>query len=204
MTAQEKIGLAALAVAVLGLVIRELHVAVVERKRSQPIVIAHEHRGTHFGAGGWSVESYLTNDGTGAAFNVRFGVAYRGVRYAYRMDPNDHPRGNRQTVINAGTRLPEYPGVLPILISSEQMWGAAALRRDGRLHESRVYWCRYENAFGHTWETRNPWDRSADLDIRRVRFVKLRERLEERKRRKAVETLLAIARAESNAQTGSQ
>lgn len=50
---------------------------------------------------------------------------------------------------------------------------------------AHVYWARYENAQGKVWETRNPGDRSARWDIRRVRAVRLHERLEEHRRIKA-------------------
>jgi hypothetical protein len=36
--------------------------------------------------------------------------------------------------------------------------GAAAL-------ENRVYWCRYENAFGDSWETRKAWRAEDQLQI---------------------------------------
>jgi hypothetical protein len=32
--------------------------------------------------------------------------------------------------------------------------------------EKRVYWCRYENAFGQGWETENAWQPDEELLIR--------------------------------------
>jgi len=60
-----------------------------------------------------------------------------------------------------------------------------ASKREGDLDAGRIYWCRYENAIGQTWETRNPGDRSTDLIIRRVRFRRIQEWREARRRRKA-------------------
>ena len=71
-----------------------------------------------------------------------------------------------------------------ILIDSLSLWGRAA-QSDGDLDAKRVYWARYENAQGQTWETRNPGDRSAKLDIRRIRWPKRHERREQRRRQEA-------------------
>lgn len=49
------------------------------------------------------------------------------------------------------------------------------------------YWARYEDAQKRTFETENPPNRSADLKIRRVRFVGLRERWNERQHRRGRE-----------------
>jgi hypothetical protein len=62
--------------------------------------------------------------------------------------------------------------------------------------DRRRYWCRYENAVGRTWETRNRADRSADLSIHRVRWRRWREWRErkgrERAEKKGTEILLAL------------
>lgn len=72
-----------------------------ERRRTQPIVIAHERSPRRFapGASGaaWAVEAYLTNDGAGPAFNVRFGVEFDGVRYPHRLRIEDPPERQRPT-----------------------------------------------------------------------------------------------------------
>ena len=46
----------------------------------------------------------------------------------------------------------------------------------------RVYWCRFENQRGQTWETRNPADRSAKLEIHRIRRVTQVEQREKTER----------------------
>jgi hypothetical protein len=153
-----------------------------ERRRTQPIVIAHaagERRFARERAGsGIVLDAYLTNDGGGNAFNVRFGVEYKGVRFPWKFAEADPDSGSRQRIIRAGERLPDGGASFAIPIP----WAKAALGRD--TDETRVYWCRYENAFGRVWETRNPWQRAADLDIRRVYFARLRGWREQQKLRR--------------------
>ena len=168
-----------------------------ERKRSQPIVIAHEWRAPAFveDLGIWVAPAYVTNDGEGAAFNVRFGVELHGTRDSYRVRLEDPETGNRQRVVRRGERVPEVIAAR-ILITSLDVWGTTPRARDNP-HPGRVYWARYENAQGKTWETRNPGDRSADLDIRRIQFQRiqergLRRRLEERARRRTAEQRRAV------------
>lgn len=158
-----------------------------ERKRTQPIVIAHESRGRHLeqtAAAGtlWVVDAYLTSEGAGPAFNVRFGVEFHGVRYPYRLTNDDPSAGNVQRVLAPGARRPEQ-GTWAILLTSSDIWGLAA--QGGAPDPGRLYWARFENAQGKTWETRNPGDRSARLDMHRVHFLRLKEWREERRRHKA-------------------
>lgn len=162
-----------------------------ERRRGQPIVIAHEHVSRRFAGdhgGMWTVRAYLTSEGGGPAFNVRFGVDFGGVRYPYRLTIDDPDSGNVQRVIRPGVQRPEE-GSLPILLTSLAIWGRAAdsvaKEGAGQLDAGRMYWARYESADGKTWETRNPGDRSARLDIRRVRSRRWLEWRERRTRDKA-------------------
>jgi hypothetical protein len=97
------------------------------------------------GDGTWSASTFLTNDGGGSAFNVRFGIKMRGVRYAYRLEGDDPLGGNRQSVVSAGERLPPTGSFL-IRLTGWELFGAAARGQDGNLHTSAVYWCRYENS----------------------------------------------------------
>lgn len=84
-----------------------------ERRRTQGIVIAHEARGRRYGeSGNFSVKVYVTNEGQGPAFNVRFGVSVYGVRYPFRLEEDDPLSGNRQRVIRAMERRPETDGWL--------------------------------------------------------------------------------------------
>lgn len=154
-----------------------------ERRRTQGIVIAHEARGRHSGErGNFSVKSYVTNEGQGPAFNVRFGVSVYGVRYPFRLEEDDPLSGNRQRVIRALERRPNTDGWLigvPLLAVAGGAW-----KKKEPPEKAMFYWARYEDALGRTFETENPPNRSADLKIKRVRLVRLRERWNERKHRR--------------------
>lgn len=156
-----------------------------ERRRTQPIVLTNAVGDRRFARDGeQALDVFLTNEGGGPAFNVRFGVEYTGVRFAWKYAQEDPGSGSRQRVMRPGERRPEGHEVhfeIPI------PWARAALGRE-ESEERRIYWCRYENAFGKMWETRNPWDKNADLDIHRVRLPKLRERREQRKRDMLIRT----------------
>jgi hypothetical protein len=133
----EKIQTAGVLVAALAIAARFVETARVERRRTQPVVIAHERRGRmHDERRGWAAVVVLRNDGLGPAFNVRFGVEYDGVRIPHKLRAEDPDRGNRQRVLGAGERLPEKPSVIPIRMSSDVIWGVAAKRvgkdRDGK------------------------------------------------------------------------
>ncbi len=164
-----------------------------ERRRSQPIVIAHEATERRFAReknAMWVVEAYLTSEGGGPAFNVRFGVEFGGVRYPYRLSIDDPESGNVQRVVRSGDRRPS-DGAWPILLTSLAIWGRAAdsvaAGKPDSLDAGRVYWARYESTDGKTWETRNPGNRSAKLDIKRVRLPRFRDWRDTRHRQKAAE-----------------
>jgi hypothetical protein len=103
------------------------------------------------------------------------------VRYPYRLDVNDPDSGNLQRVLRPGERRPES-GSWSIPIPSLSLLGRAVdtIKADkpDTLDKERVYWARYENAEGQTWETRNPGDRSTPLDVRRVRRPRRHEERE--------------------------
>ncbi|WP_445152519.1 hypothetical protein [Baekduia sp. Peel2402] len=158
-----------------------------ERRRNQPVVIAHEagsgRRFAHSNDAGvaWVVDAYLTSEGGGPAFNVRFGVEFAGVRYPYRLDVNDPDSGNLQRVLRPGDQRPErgaWSIPIPFLSMPGRIGDARSADKPDTVDKQRVYWARYENAEGQTWETRNPGDRSTPLDIRRVRRPKRHERRE--------------------------
>jgi hypothetical protein len=153
-----------------------------ERKRTQPVVMAHQegHRRFVEHSKHHAVDTYITNEGTGTAFNVRFGVELHGVRLPYKHDPGDDPAGTVYRVLRAENRLPPN-GSWPLEIEP-----LVLLSKIADADITRVFWARYENAQGKLWETRNPGDRSARLDIKRVRALRLQEWWEERQRRKAM------------------
>jgi len=187
----EKAAIAVAAIAAISLLVAIWHVLVTqanERRRTQPIVVTHEDGPRRFAgqAGGWKVLAHATNEGEGAAFNVRWGVSFYGIRFAFRLDDADPYSGNRQRVLHPRESAPPE-GSLPILISSTDIW----TQGKGTPEDSAFYWARYENAQGRTWETINPPARSENLRIRRVRlrrWVEWREvRRRKRFREKAVE-----------------
>lgn len=101
LTAIEKTAVASVIVSVfLGFVALVQLVAFVrrERRRTQPVAIAHESRSRDMN-GLFGV--FLTNEGSGTAYNVRFGVLLDGVEY-----PSGGGRGNRH-VVGPGARVPE-------------------------------------------------------------------------------------------------
>jgi hypothetical protein len=94
-----------------------------ERRRTQPITIANEARSRYSlqvaGKRVWAVDGFVSNEGGGPAFNVRFGVEFRGYRFPYKLSTEDPDSGNVQRVVPAGKRIPK-DGVWSILINSER------------------------------------------------------------------------------------
>ena len=153
-------------------------------ERRQPIVIAHE--GQHLqhdeDTGGWVAVAYLTNESGPAAFNVRFGLEYEGVRFPFKRSRLAPPEGSYERVVKAEGRVPDEAALAdpphvgrPALV---EFGGEASFETE----ETYSYWCRYENARGETWETHNPRARSAKLEIHRVRRVRRLEAREEEQR----------------------
>src|SRR5215213_3078075 len=118
-----------------------------ERNRTQPIVVAYE-RGDPAPEGRDLVFAVsLANEGAGPAFNVRFGILLDGAEHAYRPLPaGAQGAGDVPRALGPGRTLPEGADRYRLVVPDV----AAALH-------TRVYWCRYENAFGDSWETRNAW-----------------------------------------------
>jgi len=151
-----------------------------ERKRTQPIVIAHQDgpRRSIEHSKRSAFDTYITNDGTGAAFNVRFGVELHGVRIPYKHDPDD-PSASVYRIVKPGQRLP----VTSWPLEFDRLF---LLSKIANPDDSSIFWARYENAQGKLWETRNPGNRSGRLGIKRVHAVRLRERHEAHKRKTAL------------------
>jgi hypothetical protein len=60
-----------------------------------------------------------------------------------------------------GGALPESRGVFVLAIPAEELPPDVVL-------DERFYWFRYQNTFGNTWETRNPWRPEEQLNIRLI------------------------------------
>jgi len=82
--------------------------------------------------------------------------------------------------VGPGERRPEKGSGFEVVIPDTLLSSG-----EGDPDPGRVYWARYENAQGKTWETRNPGDRSARLNVRRVRRLGRVERREEGAREQA-------------------
>ncbi len=186
----------AAAVGVIGVVVAAVSAwitVVNERKRTQPIVLAHQagkrrlnedagRFGAPTGRGNFVVDVYLSNEGEGAAFNVRFGVEFHGVRIPYEDEVGQHRAGSVYRVLGAGQRLPSRANAAwPLPVDALILIG-----KRGDPDPTRVFWARYENAQGKVWETLNPGDPSKQLGIKRVRARRFREWAEHRGRMNAV------------------
>jgi hypothetical protein len=155
------VGAAGLAVAI----VREM-IAARERRRARPVVVAHEVRRRHFRdgmGGGQAATVRLTNESSASAFNVRFGLEMKNVVVPWKHDLSDMD-ASRVNVIGPGATYPSQ-GELEIVIPDQVIWGL----RGGDPDPGRAYWAYYQDARGDWWRTRNPWRRSADLTVKRVR-----------------------------------
>jgi hypothetical protein len=132
-----------------------------ERRREQPVVVAYQPKN-----GPRTV--YLRNEGTGAAFNLTFGVVFGKERLPYpaRSSAIDE-EGDVSRALRPGHRLPKDDGHFAIELPSGI--GNADV-------EPSAYWCRYHNAFRAYWETINPVAADAPFTIRRIPWWRRRER----------------------------
>jgi len=94
-------------------------------------------------------------------FNVRFGITLDGIERTYTPRPaGGQGAGDVPRALGPGRTLPEGAGTYRLVLPDVATAGVAATL------ENRVYWCRYENAFGDSWETRNAWRPEEELHIR--------------------------------------
>ena len=129
-----------------------------EARRTQPVAVAHLFKPRDEFS---KYAVFLTNEGVGAAFNVRLGVRLDSTEYAVGGG-----RGHRYLVA-PGSRVPEDPAQY---LDVEVDVAAFGLAGDGPDVDSRaIFWARYENGFGEVYETANPSDPMGDFSIRRSR-----------------------------------
>jgi hypothetical protein len=130
-----------------------------ERKRTQPIVVAYERAAPTPNGSDLVFAVSLANEGSGPAFNVRFGVELNGAEHSYEPRPaGQQGAGDVPRALGAGRTLPDVADAYPLVAPD-----VGAVERT--VLENRVYWCRYENAFGDSWETRNAWRPEVELHI---------------------------------------
>jgi hypothetical protein len=132
-----------------------------ERNRTQPIVVAYERGDPLREERDLVFLVSLANEGAGPAFNVRFGIMLDGRERGYTPRPaGTQGPGDVSRALGPGRTLPDSCDAYRLVVR-----GSAAADAGTSL-ESRVYWCRYENAFGDSWETRNAWRPEEELRIR--------------------------------------
>jgi hypothetical protein len=135
-----------------------------ERNRTQPIVVAYEQGEATREKGQLIFHLYLVNEGVGPALDVRFGVLLEKVEYRYIPRPaGAHGTGDVPRALGPGRRFPPGGGLYELVVPDTTRSGESlALER-------HVCWCRYRNAFGQRWETRNSWQPDVELEIERLR-----------------------------------
>jgi hypothetical protein len=140
-----------------------------EQLRTQPIVLVGEASQPRASQGDdpSTVELFVRNDGTGSAFGVTFGVL-ADERHDRCRPSESGPKGpgNLPRVLGAGARAPAPPGSFLCELPFDPF-------ASGELAE-RVYWCRFKNAFGREWETRNSSAEAKPLEIIRIRHFRPR------------------------------
>jgi hypothetical protein len=163
------------------------------RRAERPVLICHERQTRTFPlqGTGWQVQAEVENASSKHAFNIRFGVELNGVRFPWSHEPADRDRdGSRWNFLAPGeTTDPQV-----VAIPSALGWSGG-----GNPDPGRSYWCRYESTTGALWETRNPWDRTGQFEIKRIRRNKIRRRLERRKRKRMMKHASANISATSAA-----
>jgi hypothetical protein len=129
----------------------------------QPRVFAHAWHGPVRGDGDnaapdeMAVRYYLSNEGTGPAFNVEHGIDVAGTPHTWE---------NRQwRTMRAGEAIPPIPDPIRQPVpDSPLVIGVRLTDWD----EDITYWTRFENLLGERFEVRNPPDATTPAEFRRV------------------------------------
>jgi hypothetical protein len=106
-----------------------------------------------------AVAYYLSNEGTGPAFNVEHGIEIAGKTYTW----NDWQWGSMRAgefipQLDAGSTQPVPSSAIVVGVKlSEWVEG-----------EDRVYWSRFENLLGDRYEVRNYADAARATEFRRL------------------------------------
>jgi hypothetical protein len=154
-----------------------------EGRREQPVVLTHIGRELD-NSGNFGL--YVTNEGSGTAFNVRYGVRIDGTEFPIEPGPVEYPRpqpgGYRRLYLPAGARDPKEGASAMVNVPVEYFGGMGRFFFDASIV---VLFARYENAFGKTWESAHSQDTLRNVDIKRRRSVGLREHWQARRRYRA-------------------
>jgi hypothetical protein len=164
-----------------------------EARRTQPVAIVHRHGSDN----PMRIPIHITNEGAGTAYNTRVGVRIGGV---------EHPLGDDdgfRYVVRAGGREPPRGSHAHNL--DVPYWSFSVARRAGDTPRV-IFYARYDNAFGKTWETINPRDPLDSFTVRRarpwVRWRRLHAWRQQRKRERWKRIVDGINEERGSAQTG--
>jgi hypothetical protein len=129
----------------------------------QPRVFVHAWHGPVRGDGDnaapdeMAVRYYLTNEGTGPAFNVEHGVEVAGKLHTWE---------DRQwRTMRAGEAIPPMFDAIGQPVSISPIVVGVKL---ADWNEDIIYWARFENLLGERFEVRNPPDPTKAAEFRRV------------------------------------
>lgn len=106
-----------------------------------------------------AVAYYLSNEGTGPAFNVEHGVEVEGRRHTW----NDW----QWRTMRAGEFIPQLDICSTQPVPSSEIVVGVPLSEWGA-GNGRLYWARFENLLGERWEVRNPADPTRPAEIERL------------------------------------
>jgi hypothetical protein len=129
----------------------------------QPRVFAHAWHGPVRGDGDnaapdeMAVRYYLSNEGTGPAFNVEHGIEVAGAPYTWE---------DRQwRTMRAGEAIPPIPDPIRQPVPDSPLVIGVKLTE---WNEDIIYWTRFENLLGERFEVRNPPDATRPAEFRRL------------------------------------
>jgi hypothetical protein len=129
----------------------------------QPRVFAHAWHGPVRGDGDnaapdeMAVRYYLSNEGTGPAFNVEHGIEVAGIPYTWE---------DRQwRTVRAGEAIPSIPDPIRQPVPDSPIVIGIKLTE---WNEDIIYWTRFENLLGERFEVRNPPEATRPAEFRRV------------------------------------
>jgi hypothetical protein len=129
----------------------------------QPRVFVHGWHGPRRGDGDMAacdemaVPYYLSNEGTGPAFNVQHGIEVQGRRYTW----DDRQWGS----MRAGEFIPQLDADAQQPVPSSAIVIGVKLSEWGDGNDL-IYWARFENLLGERFEVRNHQDATRPVEFR--------------------------------------
>lgn len=134
---------------------------------SLPVVVPHEVRQPTQDDGAVNYHYVLRNEGRGTALNVEHGVELETGRLSFGEEGSPYKfrtvREGETAPPGDGTPTPDGATIDPLVV-------VATDAED--IEPRRVYWARFRSLHGETFETRNAYDRSSDLEFRRISHLR--------------------------------